>query len=240
MYDFALPPLVLHALYTRDAAPLRRWIELRPDNAITVLDTHDGIGVADVAADRASGAPGLLSRNAIDALVETIHLRSRGESRLASGGAARNLDTSQINCTFYDALGGRDDEHLVARAIQCFLPGIPQVYYVGLLAGRNDMALLARTGVGRDINRHYFTADEVQQQFGRPLVERTLALLTLRNTHPAFAGVFDASRSTPDRLVLTWSLEPDWIRLDVDLTQMHAAVASSAGHPVWQSGLDKF
>ena len=103
------------------------------------------------------------------------------------------------------------------------------------------MPLLGRTGVGRDINRHYFTADDLQQQLGRPIVERTLALLQLRNTHPAFAGVFDASGSTRDRLVLTWSLGRDWIRLDVDLTQMHAAVVSSAGRdPVWQSGLGKF
>ena len=176
-----------------------------------------------------------------DAIVEEIHERSGGQSLEATGSAAGNLDADQINCTFYDALGGRDDEHLVARAIQCFLPGIPQVYYVGLLAGRNDMTLLARTGVGRDINRHYFTAEEVQQQLGRPVVERTLALLKLRNTHPAFAGVFDASRSTRDRLVLTWSLERDWIRLDVDLARMHAAVASSAGRdPLWQSSLGKF
>ena len=62
---------------------------------------------------------------------------------MASGSAASNVDADQINCTFYDALGGSDDEYLVARAIQCFLPGIPQVYYVGLLAGRNDMTLLA-------------------------------------------------------------------------------------------------
>jgi len=62
----------------------------------------------------------------------------------------------------------------------------------------------------------------------------------LRNTPPAFAGVFDASRSTRDRLVPARSFERDWIRLDVDLTQMHAAVASSAGRdPVWQSSLGK-
>ena len=102
------------------------------------------------------------------------------------------------------------------------------------------MTLLTRTGVGRDINRHYFTADEVQQQLGLRVVERTLALLKLRNTHPAFAGVFDASNSTRDRLVLTWSLERDWIRLDVDLTRMHAAVVSSGGRDqVWQSSLGK-
>jgi hypothetical protein len=74
--------------------------------------------------------------------------RSGGQSLEATGSAASNLDADQINCTFYDALGGRDDEHLVARAIPCFRPGIPHVYYVGLLAGRNDMTLLARTGVG--------------------------------------------------------------------------------------------
>src|SRR4029077_3093473 len=44
VYDFALPPLVLHPLYTHDATPLRRWLEIRPPNAMTVLDTHDGIG----------------------------------------------------------------------------------------------------------------------------------------------------------------------------------------------------
>ena len=83
--------------------------------------------------------------DAIDALIETIHPRSRGESRLASGAAARNVDASQINCTFYDALGRRDAEYLVARALQCFVPGIPQIYYVGLLAGTNDLDLLRRT-----------------------------------------------------------------------------------------------
>ena len=234
-----LPPLVLHTLYTRDATSLQRWIAIRPENSVTVLDTHDGIGVLDAGPDREQ-RPGLLTAEEIRAVVEEIHTRSGGQSLEATGSAASNLDADQINCTFYDALGGRDDEHLVARAIQCFLPGIPQVYYVGLLAGRNDMSLLARTGVGRDINRHYFTADQVQQQLGRPIVERTLALLKLRNTHPAFAGVFDASRSTRDRLVLTWSLERDWIRLDVDLTRMHAAVASAAGRdPVWQSNLGK-
>src|SRR5688572_26179655 len=114
VYDFALPPLVLHLLYTRDGAPLRRWLELRPHNAVTVLDTHDGIGVADVGDDPAGQRPGLLPADRITAVVETIHTRSRGESRLASGDAARNVDTHQINCTFYDALGRRDNEYIVA------------------------------------------------------------------------------------------------------------------------------
>ena len=137
VYDFALPPLILHALYTRDASPLKHWLELRPRNAVTVLDTHDGIGVLD--------AQGLLPAEDVAALVETIHTRSGGSSRLASGSVAGNVDASQINCTFYDALGRRDAEYLVARAIQCFAPGVPQIYYVGLLAGGNDVDLLRRS-----------------------------------------------------------------------------------------------
>ena len=51
VYDFALPPLVLHALFDRDSRPLARWLSVSPRNAVTVLDTHDGIGVIDVGAD---------------------------------------------------------------------------------------------------------------------------------------------------------------------------------------------
>src|ERR1017187_4582743 len=68
VYDFALPPLVLHTLYTGDARQLKRWLDISPRNAVTVLDTHDGIGVLDVGPDRNSsdGAPGLLSPKEID------------------------------------------------------------------------------------------------------------------------------------------------------------------------------
>ena len=105
-----------------------------------------------------AATPGLLSPAEIDNLVETIHQRSRGQSKQATGAAANNLDLYQVNCTFLDALGGRETDYLIARALQFFAPGIPQVYYVGLLGGTNDMELLARTGVGRDINRHYYTS----------------------------------------------------------------------------------
>jgi sucrose phosphorylase len=245
VYDFALPPLVLHTLYARNAAHLKRWIEIRPRNAVTVLDTHDGIGVLDVAADRERPhVPGLLPPEDIDGLVETIHRRSRGESRHATGAAANNLDLYQVNCTFYDALGRRDSEYLIARAIQCFVPGIPQIYYVGLLAGGNDLDLLRRTGVGRDINRHYFTTGELQQHMRRPVVQALLALLRIRNTHPAFRGSFQSAASAPDRLALKWTNGTEFARLDVSLTQMCASVTCSSegagteGTVEWQSGVE--
>jgi sucrose phosphorylase len=242
VYDFALPPLVLHTIYARHAAALTHWLEIRPRNAITVLDTHDGIGVVDVDEARGhDGAPGLLTRNEIDTLVKTIHQRSRGESQLASGNAARNVDSSQVNCTFYDALGRCDSEYLIARAIQCFVPGIPQVYYVGLLAGCNDLSLLRRTGVGRDINRHYYTADELRPALARPVVESLLELLRIRNTHPAFQGTFETLDSAADRMTLVWTNGDASARLDVDLTDMRASItcssrgARSAGAVAWHA-----
>jgi sucrose phosphorylase len=228
VYDFALPPLVLHTLYTRNAEALRQWLRVRPTNAVTVLDTHDGIGVTDVDRDsrHPDGEP-LLPRAAIDALIHTIDERSRGESREASGAAASNVDASQINCTFYDAVGRRDNEHLIARAVQCFVPGIPQVYYVGLLAGTNDLTLLRRTRVGRDINRRYYTTADFADALALPVVRSLLALLRLRNTHPAFAGTFRILPATPDRLALAWAHGDHMARLDVDLAAMTASITGS-------------
>ena len=230
VYDFALPPLVLHALFKGDARFLKKWLAISPRNAVTVLDTHDGIGVIDVGADAADpkGRPGLLAPAEIDELVETIHARSHGESRKATGAAASNLDLYQVNCTFYDALGCRDNEYLIARAIQFFAPGIPQVYYVGLLAGKNDMELLSRTAVGRDINRHYFTSDDVQAALARPIVKALLDLIRFRNAHTAFGGEFQIEASSDQALVLSWHNGAEWTKLEVDLAAPAATIEYSS------------
>lgn len=205
VYDFALPPLLLHALYTGRVDALRRWLDVRPTNAITVLDTHDGIGVIDVGADQmGEHRPGLLTPADIDALVDGIHSHARDRSRKASGWAASNVDVYQVNCTYYDALGCDDAAYLLARAVQFFTPGIPQVYYVGLLAGTNDMELLARSGVGRDINRHYYTREEIDRDLARPVVRALLDLIHLRSTHPAFGGTFETG-GKGSSIVLTWT-----------------------------------
>src|SRR5207247_9050539 len=95
VYDFALPPLILHSLFARDARALGHWLAVRPQNCIAVLDTHDGIGVIDVGAGR-DGEPGLLAPEDVDQLVETIHSRSNGQSRMATGATANNLDLYQV------------------------------------------------------------------------------------------------------------------------------------------------
>ena len=226
VYDFALPPLVLHSLYAGNARALARWLEIRPMNAVTVLDTHDGIGVIDVGAS-SSGEAGLLEPGEINNLVEMIHARSNGQSLKATGAAANNLDLYQVNCTFYDALGRRDEEYLLARAVQFFTPGIPQVYYVGLLAGTNDMDLLARTQVGRDINRHYYTRNELQNAVRTPVVQRLLELTRLRTTHAAFAGQAKIEVPSDHALVITWTNEAHWAKLETDFKEPHALVTYS-------------
>jgi sucrose phosphorylase len=206
IYDFALPPLVLHALHTGDVDPLLSWLGNRPDNCVNVLDTHDGIGVIDVGADHTDPqSRGLLRPEQIDALVESIHAASGGISRRATGAAASNLDLYQVNCTWYDAIGHDDMRLCISRLIQLLVPGVPHVYYVGLLAGRGDLALLERTGTGRDVNRHFYHPNELEAALCSPVVRANLFLIRLRNTHPAFSGTAEhAPGPTPGSLQLRW------------------------------------
>jgi sucrose phosphorylase len=234
VYDFALPPLILHAFAFGTAARLKEWIKIRPRNAITVLDTHDGIGIVDIGADPADrqGRPGLVPPGEIDRLVEAIHECSGGQSRQATGVAASNLDLYQVNCTFLDAMGRNEHRYLLARALQFFVPGIPQVYYVGLLAGHNDMALLARTGVGRDINRHHYTRAEIEVDLQRPVVQELVALIAFRNDHPAFDGQFQIRESGAEILALRWDTQEHFAELRVNLATALGTLNYSAAPDV--------
>jgi sucrose phosphorylase len=216
---------VLHTLYTDDASVLKYWLSIAPRNCVTVLDTHDGIGIVDVG--RSGDLEGLLSDAQIDNLVETIHEKTGGKSRLASGHAASNLDIYQVNSTYYDAVGGSDLDYLIARAIQLFVPGTPQIYYVGLFAGENDFELVQRTGTGRDINRHYYSEEEVRESLQRPVVRELIELIRLRNALPVFNGEFSVIESSGSEILLHWNDGADYARLDVDLRTRVAFISAS-------------
>ena len=88
-----------------------------------------------------------------------------------------------------------------------------------MLAGSNDIALMEKTKNGRDINRHYYTLEEVAQQQQRPVVQRLKELMTLRNTHPAFG--LDGSiavETEADTLTITRSCGSDQLTLHANLT----------------------
>jgi len=229
VYDFALPPLVLHAIFNHTARYLKQWLEISPRNAVTVLDTHDGIGVIDIGADGTDpqNRSGILPLEELDILVENIHTNSNGQSRLASGAAASNLDLYQVNCTFYDALGRNDEKYLLARVIQFFAPGVPQIYYVGLLAGENDMSLLAKSGVGRDINRHYYTSEEIDRAIQRPVVQSLFELIRFRNRHPAFNGSFSMPETHDSKIAMRWDNRKDWAMLEVDFASDSYSISNS-------------
>ncbi len=224
VYDFALPPLLLHALFSGDATALKQWLNLSPRNAMTVLDTHDGIGVIDVGPDKTQA--GLLSPSQIDEVVEGIHASSGGQSRQATGAAASNLDLYQVNCTYYSALGEDDDRYLLARLAQFVSPGIPQVYYAGLLAAPNDTDLLNRTRVGRDINRPHYSLADIDTQLARPVVRRLLDMCRWRNREPVFdRGTFEQLDSPPHELVIRWTTEDRTLEASLDFETVEFSVS---------------
>ncbi len=100
----------------------------------------------------------------------------------------------------------------------------PQVYYVGLLAGNNDVDLLAETMVGRDINRHYYSWDEVQEALKKPVVQNLLKLIRFRNEYPAFQGTFSLIECADPLLVIRWDNGEQWTQLKVDFSKPHLEI----------------
>ncbi|OFK22692.1 sucrose phosphorylase [Olsenella sp. HMSC062G07] len=211
VYDFALPVLTLHALYSGDGRHLKRWLEMSPRHQFTTLDTHDGLGIVDV--------KDLLPDEDVDFTKEKMFSEGANVKRIYNTEAYNNLDIYQVNTTYYSALGNDDDSYVLARAIQFFAKGIPMVYYVGLLAGANDLELLERTKEGRNINRHYYSREEVAREVGRPVVRRLVGLMELRNSHPAFDidGEFEVSLPKPGLLRIRRGFRGDWAQLDANL-----------------------
>jgi sucrose phosphorylase len=218
VYDFALPVLVLDTLFNKNTQNLKKWIRVSPRNVITVLDTHDGIGIVDVASE--GGNPGLIDDKTLNGIVDKIHENSKGGSLKATGAAASNLDLYQVNCTYFDALGQDEKAYLMARAIQFFVPGVPQVYYVGLLAGENDIELLEDTNVGRDINRHYYSKAEIELCLQTDIFKKLKKLMLFRNTNEAFNGDFLIQDSENHVLSIKWINANLWAELNINFEEM--------------------
>ncbi|RSJ04033.1 sucrose phosphorylase [Streptococcus mitis] len=178
VYDFALPMVTLYTLYSSRTERLAKWLKMSPMKQFTTLDTHDGIGVVDV--------KDILTDEEIDYASNELYKVGANVKRKYSSAEYNNLDIYQINSTYYSALGDDDVKYFLARLIQAFAPGIPQVYYVGLLAGKNDLKLLEETKEGRNINRHYYSNEEIAEEVQRPVVKALLNLFSFRNRSDAF------------------------------------------------------
>lgn len=178
IYDFALPMVTLYSLYSGKSERLAHWLKMCPMKQFTTLDTHDGIGVVD--------ARDILTPEEVKYTSQELYKVGANVKKKYSSAEYHNLDIYQINTTFYSALEDDDKKYFMARLLQVFAPGIPQIYYVGMLAGKNDIKLLEETKEGRNINRHYYTREEVAEEVKRPVVASLLKLFTFRNTEAAF------------------------------------------------------
>lgn len=209
-YSFALPPLLLYSLLDGNSTYLKEWLRMCPRKQITVLDTHDGICIPDV--------EGVLPKAEIQAIIDNVSTRSADPILRRSAANVHSVGAIyQLTCTYYDALKRNDDAYIAARAIQFFAPGIPQVYYVGLLAGENDHELMEESGESRDINRQWFTSEQVEEAVQKPVVRRLKKLMEFRSSYPGFDGVFHLMYSGTSSIAMCWRHGEFRCELFVDL-----------------------
>lgn len=210
-YDFFLPGLIIDAMEHQTGEYLARWARELVEGGMTtvnMLGCHDGIPMLDL--------KGLLSDERIQGLIDTL---------VSRGGYVKNLHGAknmyyQVNATYYSALGEDDRKMLLARALQLFMPGKPQVWYLDLFAGRNDYAAMERAGADghKEINRTNLSAAEIQERLRLPVVRDQLTLLRMRNTHRAFSpDAAVSAQAEGSRLTLRWETETESALLAADL-----------------------
>jgi len=210
IYDFFFPGLVLHALEHGDNRALVRWIaDIRGKGlqTINMLGCHDGIPILDLRGATVDGESrhGLLDDVSIDAIVDVV-LQRGGLTKELYDADGKKIDYYQVNATFFSALGEDENKLKLARAIQMFMPGLPEVWYLDLFAGTNDYAAAKRghTASHKEINRTTLRIADVEQGLDRSVVRDQLELIRLRNTSPAFDGDMEIVDSAPHQLHITW------------------------------------
>ena len=214
IYDFFFPGLVIDALERGRNKALLRWIadiKAKGLQTINMLGCHDGIPVLDLRGKQVNGTyrKGLLSDKRIDATIKRIVDRG-GMTKNLYGADGKKIDYYQVNATFFSALGEDERKLRLARAIQMFMPGLPQVWYLDLFAGTNDYAAAnrGRTAGHKEINRTTLKIIDIESGLKRPIVLDQLSLIRLRNVSPAFSGEMKIFKTKPHRLHISWQ-HPD-------------------------------
>lgn len=200
-YDFFLPGLILDGLEYGSSEYLAAWANELIEKKIQVvnmLGCHDGIPLLDL--------KGMLPEERIQSIIDTVVKR---------GGYVKDLHGQknlyyQVNATYYSALGEDDRKMLLARAIQLFMPGKPQIWYLDLFAGKNDHEAVKRAGAGghKEINRTNLDVTQMDEGLKAPIVMKQLDLLRFRATNPAFDSEADIQvQSNGPTLMITWNYE---------------------------------
>jgi sucrose phosphorylase len=170
VYNFALPPLVLHTLQTGDCRRLNEWAATldNPSDQVTYLNflaSHDGIGVLPVR--------NILSSQEIENMIQ----KAEAHGGLVSYRASREGTVSpyEMNITWFSALNREGsgesldlqvDRYMASRSIAFVLQGVPAVYLPSLFGSTNDYEAIKRGGEPRSINRRTGTEKELWDQLG--------------------------------------------------------------------------
>lgn len=212
-YDFFLPGLLIDALENGNGVHLAEWANeqiAKKICTVNMLGCHDGIPLLDL--------KGLLPEERIQSLIDLVVKR---------GGYVKDLHGQknmyyQVNATYYSALGENDEKMVLARALQLFMPGKPQIWYLDLFAGKNDYEAVKRAGAGghKEINRTNLTVEQMEEGLKQPVVMRQLALLRFRNTCPAFSENSEVTvKAEGSAMEFIWKKEGFAAELHADLKE---------------------
>lgn len=230
IYDFFFPGLVIDALDRGTNEHLLQWIGEILENdikTINMLGCHDGIPVLDLRGKQVDGVShkGLLSEAEIADIIDEIMDRG-GRVKNLYGPDGKKISYYQVNATFFSALGEDERKLRLARAIQMFMPGTPQVWYLDLFAGRNDYAAANMGGAAghKEINRTTLAHSDIDHGLSRIVVRDQLELMRLRNKSPAFEGELEIHDSDEHRLHMTWTHHGCVATLNADLRDFSFSV----------------
>lgn len=209
-YDFFLPGLIIDAIEHKRGNYLAAWakeVAEKKISTVNMLGCHDGIPLLDL--------KGLLPEKDIQSLIDLI---------VSRGGMVKNLHGQknlyyQVNATYYSALGESDQKLLLARAIQMFMPGKPQIWYLDLFAGKNDHEAVERAGESghKEINRTNLSKEDIAEGLKREVVQKQLELIRMRNTLKAFSEDADVKIFCEDSsLSICWENGESFARLRVN------------------------
>ena len=223
IYDFFLPGLTIHTIENGTNKALLLWVNEILDkgyNTVNMLGCHDGIPVLDLKGKEVNGVynKGLLKDAEIEAIMNTIMERG-GRVKNLYGASGKKISYYQVNATFFSALGENEQKLLLARAIQMFMPGIPQVWYLDVFAGKNDYEAADKGGSGghKEINRTGLSLQEVENGLKKDVVIGQLAIIKLRNTSKAFKGSVTINDSPDSELDILWKNGKEYAQLMANL-----------------------
>ena len=223
IYDFFLPGLLIHAIEKGTNKALLTWareIVEKGFKTVNMLGCHDGIPVLDLKGKEVNGSykKGLLEDSEIEEII-TLILNRGGRVKNLYGPDGNKISYYQVNATYFSALGESEQKLLLARAIQLFMPGIPQIWYLDIFAGKNDYAAVDKAGVGghKEINRTSLDLETIQAGLQTAIVQRQLAMIRLRNTSRAFAGTVSFESTSISDINILWENDDDYAHLKANL-----------------------